>query len=58
MPWIKSKKNGNVVQVNDVDHAAQLLLEGHEGFLTDPRLGRAKKWDPDGVQTEPAADAD
>lgn len=48
MPWIKSKKNGNALYVEDVDHARTLLAEGHDAFKTDPRLkGVAKKWDPD-----------
>jgi hypothetical protein len=48
MVWIKSKKNGNSFEVTDVDLAAQLLKEGHEGFQSDPRAkGGAEKWDPE-----------
>lgn len=50
MVWIKAK-NGNVIDVPDVDHAAQLVREGHEGFETDPREkgSKAKAWKPDAV---------
>jgi hypothetical protein len=47
MPWIKAK-NGNVLEVVDLFHAEQLLNEGHEAFVSDPREKGAKpaKWDP------------
>lgn len=57
MVWIKAK-NGNVINVPDVDHAAQLLNEGHEAFVSDPRgKGATKAWkagdpDPEAVEDE------
>jgi len=48
MPWIRSKKNGNVIEVGDESHAAQLVLEGHEAFVDDPRVKpKAEAWVPD-----------
>jgi len=51
MPWIKAK-NGNVLEVPDVDLAAKLVKEGHAAFESDPRERGAKAWDPN---AEPAA---
>lgn len=43
--WIKAK-NGNVVEVYDADLGKRALADGHEVYTSDPREGRAKRWDP------------
>lgn len=42
MVWIRSKTNGNVFDVEDVDRAKQLVEQGHEAFDSDPREAGAK----------------
>ncbi|WP_419704982.1 hypothetical protein [Promicromonospora sp. NFX87] len=42
MVWIRSKTNGNVFDVEDVDRAKQLVDQGHEAFDSDPRESGAK----------------
>jgi hypothetical protein len=55
MPFIKAK-NGNVVEVDDVDLAARALKQGHEVFASDPSEKGAKKWTPEADQ--PAGDSE
>lgn len=51
--WIKAQ-NGNVIEVNDVDHAKRALADEHEVFTSDPREKGAKKWS----EAESAADSE
>lgn len=43
--WIKAK-NGNVVEIDDEDHAKRALGDEHEVFESDPREKGAKAWKP------------
>lgn len=53
MAWIKAK-NGNVLEVLDLDHAEMLLNQGHVAFESDPRAKgpKPKRWDPRGEVVE------
>lgn len=44
--WIKAK-NGNVVEVDDVDLAKRALAQGHEVYASNPREKGAKSWKPE-----------
>jgi hypothetical protein len=41
--WILSKTNGNALEVNDPDLAAQLVKKGHTAYDSDPRRPGAKR---------------
>ena len=57
MPWIRAK-NGNVLEVVDTAHAASLVREGHEAFMSDPRVkgAKPKAWDLEGVVEDDAVE--
>lgn len=44
--WIKSK-NGNVIEIDDVEHAKRAQADEHEVFESDPRVKGAKAWKPE-----------
>jgi hypothetical protein len=43
--WIKAK-NGNVIEIDDVEHALRAVADGHDVFESDPRDKGAKPWKP------------
>jgi hypothetical protein len=51
--------NGNVIDIEDTEHAKRALSDGHEVFVFDPEDSKAKpkKWDGSDAVDEPA-DAD
>lgn len=49
--WIKAK-NGNVVEVNDVDLAKRAIAQGHEVFASDPSKKDAKPWKPEASEDD------
>lgn len=42
MTWVKSKVNGNVIEVADPDLVKKLKSEGHEVSESDPRAVKPK----------------
>lgn len=53
--WIKAT-NGNVLEVEDVEHAKRALDDGHEVFVSDPREKGAKPWKPEASEDADGAD--
>lgn len=64
MPWIKSE-NGNIFEVDDVDHAEKILRESpmkdgktaRTAWTSDPRDKGAKPWNPEASEDD-AADSE
>jgi hypothetical protein len=51
--WIKAT-NGNVIEIDDAEHALRAVEDGHEVFESNPSAKGAKKWKSDGVVEEAA----
>lgn len=49
--FIKAK-NGNVVEVDDVDLAKRAIAQGHEVFASDPSKKGAKPWKPEASEDD------
>ena len=51
--WIKAT-NGNVIEIDDAEHALRAGEDGHEVFESNPSAKGARKWKSDGVVEEAA----
>jgi len=55
--WIRAK-NGNVIEIDDEEHAKRALADEHEVFDDNPKNKGAKPWKPADVEDDAASDSE